>query len=110
VVRTSSKRSWPGPESPASMPINRNTSKSGAPKRSASRLDRMPAITRTAPRRIGYADRIERSHEPPQIIANICINTCNCILIAATVRRQPISAASGNVPDLLALTRFTGVS
>src|SRR3954462_770035 len=31
------------------MPITRNTSSSGAPKRSASRLDRIPAITRTAP-------------------------------------------------------------
>ncbi len=38
-----------GAGSPASMPMNRNTSSSGAPKRSASRLDRMPAITRTAP-------------------------------------------------------------
>src|SRR6266700_976198 len=34
------------------MPIARNTSSSGAPKRSASRLDRMPAITRTAPSRM----------------------------------------------------------
>src|SRR5689334_12449325 len=34
------------------MPIARNTSSSGAPKRSASRLDRMPAITKTAPRRM----------------------------------------------------------
>src|SRR4051794_11653596 len=34
------------------MPMKRNTSSSGAPKRSASRLDRMPAITRTAPRRM----------------------------------------------------------
>jgi len=34
------------------MPISRNTSSSGAPNRSASRLDRIPAITRTAPRRM----------------------------------------------------------
>src|SRR6185437_740080 len=42
----------PGPESPARMPMNRNASSSGAPKRSASRLERMPAITRTAPSRM----------------------------------------------------------
>src|SRR5579872_3685091 len=34
------------------MPMMRNTSSSGAPKRSASRLDRMPAMTRTAPSRM----------------------------------------------------------
>src|SRR5437879_8628304 len=34
------------------MPISKNTSSNGAPKRSASRLERIPAITRTAPRRI----------------------------------------------------------
>jgi len=54
----------------------------------------------------GYADRVERRHGPSQITAN----TCNCILIVATLRRQPISAASGNVPDLPASTHFTGVS
>jgi hypothetical protein len=54
----------------------------------------------------GYADRIERSHEPPQVIANACTR----ILIVATVRRQPISAASGNVPILPALPCFAAVS
>src|SRR6201994_4053990 len=34
------------------MPINRNTSSRGAPKRSASRLDKMPAMIRTAPSRM----------------------------------------------------------
>jgi hypothetical protein len=38
----------------------------------------------------------ESSHEA---IAFAIANTCNCILIVATVRRQPISADSGNVPD-----------
>src|SRR5215212_1169672 len=42
----------PGPPSPASIPRRRNTSSSGAPKRSATRLDMMPASTRTAPSRI----------------------------------------------------------
>jgi hypothetical protein len=54
----------------------------------------------------GYADRVERSHEPPQVI----VNTRNCILIVATLGRQPISADSGNVPDFAALTRSRGVS
>jgi hypothetical protein len=35
---------------------------------------------------------------------------CTCILIVATVRRQPISLASGNVPDLPALSDFTGLA
>src|SRR5690348_11007216 len=42
----------PGPDSPASMPRMRKTRRSGAPKRSATRLDRMPASTRMAPSRI----------------------------------------------------------
>src|SRR5262245_3205003 len=42
----------PGPESPASMPTRRNTNRSGAPKRMATRLDRMPASTSSAPSRI----------------------------------------------------------
>ena len=36
----------------------------------------------------GYADRIERGHERSKLI----INACSCILIVATVRRQPIFA------------------
>jgi hypothetical protein len=35
---------------------------------------------------------------------------CDCILIVATVERQPISPASGNVPDLPALSHFTGMA
>ena len=46
----------------------------------------------------GYADGIERRHGPSQITAN----TCNCILIVATLRRQPISAASDNLPGFSA--------
>ena len=42
----------PRPDSPASMPTRRNTSSSGAPKRSATRLDMMPASTSTAPNRM----------------------------------------------------------
>src|SRR5215470_6828438 len=42
----------PGPESPASMPTTRNTNRSGAPKRMATRLDRMPVSTSSAPSRI----------------------------------------------------------
>ena len=41
----------------------------------------------------GYADRVERSHGPPlipQMLHKSCTNPCNCILIVATVRRQPI--------------------
>src|ERR1700681_3827955 len=41
----------PGPASPASMPRIRNTSRSGAPNRIATRLDRMPASTSSAPSR-----------------------------------------------------------
>src|SRR5215467_4031677 len=42
----------PGPDSPASMPTRRNTNRSGAPKRMATRLDRMPVSTSSAPSRI----------------------------------------------------------
>src|SRR5579872_4064619 len=42
----------PGPPSPASMPTSRNTSSSGAPKRIAIRLDRMPASTSRLPSRM----------------------------------------------------------
>src|SRR5437879_5100713 len=42
----------PGPASPASMPTIKNTSSSGAPKRIAMRLDRMPANTSSAPSRM----------------------------------------------------------
>jgi hypothetical protein len=35
-------------------------------------------------------------------------NYCTGILIVATVRRQPISAASGNVPGLAALAPCRG--
>ena len=54
----------PGPASPASMPISRNTSSSGAPKRSASRLDRMPAMTRTAPRRMAMLTELRDATGP----------------------------------------------
>src|SRR5262249_52804597 len=43
---------WPGPASPAIMPTIRNTRSSGAPKRIATKLDMMPARTRTAPSRM----------------------------------------------------------
>src|SRR6185437_2939163 len=42
----------PGPPSPASTPTKRNTSSSGAPKRSAIRLDSMPASTSRLPSRM----------------------------------------------------------
>jgi len=42
----------PMPDSPASMPTRRKTRSSGAPKRSATRLDMMPASTRMAPNRM----------------------------------------------------------
>src|SRR6202008_750339 len=42
----------PGPPSPANMPTKRNTSSSGAPKRRAIRLDRMPARTSRLPSNI----------------------------------------------------------
>ena len=48
----------------------------------------------------GYADRIERSHEPFAIAAK----PCDCILIVATLRRQPISAGQRQC------ARFTGAS
>src|SRR3977135_575855 len=54
------------------MPINRNTSSNGAPKRSASRLDRMPAITRTAPRRMAMLTESREAMNliwPPQNLA-----------------------------------------
>ena len=50
--RTSSNLMPPGPPSPASMPTRRKTSSNGAPKRSATRLDRMPAST--SRRRAGW--------------------------------------------------------
>src|SRR5215211_2846915 len=85
------------------MPMNRNTSSNGAPKRSASRLDRMPAITRTAPRKMAM---LTESREAMNLRKNLYIpaNTCNCILIVATVERQPIFRVSGNVPDFKGLT------
>ena len=56
----------------------------------------------------GYADLVEGCHfagiEPSQTRAN----TCTCILIVATVERQPHFCESGNVPDFKGLTRFTG--
>jgi hypothetical protein len=42
----------PGPDYPAMTPIRRKTSSNGAPKRSAKRLDKIPAITSTAPSRM----------------------------------------------------------
>ena len=42
----------PGPDSPASTPTARKISSSGAPNRSATRLDRMPVRTSTAPSRM----------------------------------------------------------
>src|ERR1041385_2489210 len=44
--------------------MNRNTSSSGAPKRSASRLDRMPAITRTAPSKMAMLTESREAIEP----------------------------------------------
>jgi hypothetical protein len=61
----------------------------------------MPAITRTAPRRMAM---LTESREAMSF-RNHCkclAKYCNRILIVATVRRQPISTGSGNVPDLLA--------
>src|SRR5258707_11356614 len=54
------------------MPINRNTRSNGAPKRSASRLDRMPAITRTEPRRMAMLTESREAmnlREQKQILA-----------------------------------------
>src|SRR5712671_4850976 len=54
------------------MPITRNTRSNGAPKRSASRLDRMPAITRTAPRRMAMLTESREAMNliwPPQNLA-----------------------------------------
>ena len=93
----------PGPYSPASMPISRNTSNSGAPKRSASRLDRIPAITRTAPRRMAMlteSSDVMRFHTASE-------NTCICILIVATVRRQGhFCRTAADPPGLSALSRL----
>ena len=57
----------------------------------------------------GYADRIERSHEPPEIIANTCPNTCTSSLSSPQLDANPISRDSGNVPDLPALFDFAAV-
>src|SRR5580765_5387982 len=51
----------PGPFSPASMPTKRKTSSSGAPKRIAIRLDRMPASTSKLPSNM---TRLTLSSEP----------------------------------------------
>src|SRR5215468_3508515 len=47
-MRTSSNLIPPGPDSPASMPTRRKTTSRGAPNRSATRLDKMPASTSSA--------------------------------------------------------------
>jgi hypothetical protein len=53
LARRRTGRTPPGPTvARNAMPTKRKTSSSGAPNRSASRLDRMPAITRTEPSRM----------------------------------------------------------
>src|SRR5260370_28673477 len=84
------------------MPIKRNTNSSGAPKRSASRLDRMPAITRTAPRRMAMLTESRDAmsfRRQSQILAIASLS-------APQFNANPISAASGNVPVLPALARW----
>src|SRR5687768_6507603 len=49
---TSSNFRPPGPDSPASTPISKKTNSRGAPKRSASTLDRMPASTSRLPSKV----------------------------------------------------------
>src|SRR5450631_3935680 len=88
------------------MPISKNTSSSGAPKRSASRLDRMPAMTRTAPSRMAMLTESReamnlRSQSQPAI---------DGILIVATVGRQPIFAACAKWPGFAGQLRLTGAS
>jgi hypothetical protein len=48
----------------------------------------MPAITRTAPRRMAMLTESREAIEPYPVAAK----PCNRILIVATLRRQPISA------------------
>src|SRR5947209_9800821 len=74
------------------MPIARKTSSKGAPKRSASRLDRIPANTRTAPSNMA---RLTESREAIHLPGT---NHWNCILIVGRLPRQPIFALRGNLP------------
>ena len=67
-ARTSSNWMPPGPDSPASMPTSRKTSSSGAPKRSATRLDMMPASTSSAPSRMAMLTGVERLPSLRQIL------------------------------------------
>src|SRR3569833_856318 len=79
------------------MPTARKTSSRGAPKRSASRLDRMPAMTRTAPSNMArLTESREAIHLPGQ-------NSGKGILIVGRLTRQPIFGARGNLPVLYGL-------
>ena len=53
----------------------------------------MPAITRTAPRRMAM---LTESREAMNLRL-VAAKPCNCILIVATLRRQPISAAQTHI-------------
>ena len=97
--------SWPGPESPASMPISRNTSSSGAPKRSASRLDRIPAITRTAPSRMAMLTESREAMHLSQIIEQILAIAS---LSSPQLNANPFLAIAAMCPVLAALTRLAG--
>src|SRR5512139_971855 len=96
---TSSNLMPPGPPSPASMPTSKNTSSSGAPKRSAIRLDRMPARTSRLPSRMAI---LTVSSEP---IARI-----SCVyrkVSRAQEQRQtlPLLNGSSNLDLVAALER-----
>src|SRR5215468_4582297 len=81
------------------MPMNRNTRSKGAPKRSASRLDRMPAMTRTAPRRIAILTESREAISPDKSLQILAIAS----LSSPHFRANPLIPQSGKVPGFLGL-------
>src|SRR3954466_5555787 len=83
------------------MPMNRKISSNGAPKRSASKLDRMPAITRTAPSRMAMPTESSDAMGL-RLVRPLDVNACNGILIVGAVGRQSLSRRGYNPAGLQA--------
>src|SRR5665213_1594349 len=87
------------------MPITRNTSSNGAPKRSASRLDRMPVMTRTAPRRMAM---LTESREAMRTRKSSRKISAPASLSSLQLDAKAVCRRGDNVPEQpgLALTHF----
>src|SRR5438128_6664400 len=81
------------------MPMNRKTSSSGAPKRSASRLDRMPAMTSTAPRRIAILTESREAISPDKSLQILAIASLSSPHFGA----NPLIPRSGKLPAFFGL-------